>query len=108
MDIYRKTKQNSSGVDVFNIVGTYSMMALTNSFTILEKYGKHGNYATFLSLANQGNPERFLFFRGPIRGPRLAEEKNSTAIPLTNLKIKRGVLWSTSDLPSLSWQLPVR
>ena len=68
------------------------MMALTNSFTILEKYGKHGNSATFLFLAHQGNPERILFFRGPTRGPRLAEEKNSTAIPLTNLKIKRGVL----------------
>ena len=92
MDIYRKTKQNSSGVDVFNIVGTYSMMALTNSFTILEKYGKHGNYATFLFLAHQGNPERILFFGGPIRGPRLAEEKNSGVIPLTNLKIKRCVL----------------
>ena len=88
----KKKKKKSSGVDVFNIVGIYSMMALTNSFTILEKYGKHGNSATFLFLAHQGNPERILFFRGPIRGPRLAEEKNSTAIPLTNLKIKRAVL----------------
>ena len=68
------------------------MKALTNSFTILEKYGKHGNYAAFLFLAHEGNPERSLFFGGPLRGPRLAEEKNSGAMPLTNLKIKRGVL----------------
>ena len=70
------------------MVGTYSMMALTNSFTILEKYGKHGNSATFLFLAHQGNPERILFFRGPTRGPRLAEEKKFYSDTLDELKNK--------------------
>ena len=33
----KKKEKKSSGVDVSNIVGTYNLMALTNSFTIPEK-----------------------------------------------------------------------